>query len=65
MSTETTEDFTAQPSSWDAATVRAGAAPHQHRAPSVIDAFRRQSADRAIARIEECYRRGLAIPDLR
>jgi len=29
-----------------------------------IDAFRREMADKAIARIEECYRRGLAIPQV-
>ncbi len=30
-----------------------------------IDQFRRQQADKAIARIEECYRHGLAIPEVR
>jgi len=37
-----------------------GARPRQTSAQ-----YRRQQADRAIARIEECYRRGLAIPQVR
>lgn len=32
---------------------------------TTVEQFRREQADRAIARIEECFRRGLAIPDLR
>jgi hypothetical protein len=30
-----------------------------------VDEFRRQQAAQAIARIRDCYRRGLAIPDVR
>jgi hypothetical protein len=43
-------------------TLTASAAPARRTS---IEQYRRQQADRAIARIEECYRRGLAIPQVR
>jgi hypothetical protein len=47
-----------------------GVSPHSLTASATkpanpIEEFRRQQADRAIAKIEERYRRGLSIPDVR
>lgn len=64
--TPTTDSMTGETQGWEGRTTRlsvVGSARQNSR--TGIDAFRRSQADQAIARIEEAYRRGLAIPDIR
>ena len=56
------DSMTARTQSWEARTQSVTGSAY--RGPTVAE-FRRAQADKAHARIEECYRRGLAIPDVR
>jgi hypothetical protein len=69
---KTTESMTGRTESMTARTTRAGERPQPATSLTAsaysdqrIDEFRRHQAARAIARIHDCYRRGLAIPDVR
>ena len=61
--TDRTDSMTSRTQGWDARTTRPEAVGPRPR--RTVEEFRRGQADKAIARIEECYRRGLAIPDIR
>ena len=56
--------MTARTQGWEARTLAASGKPLE-RQSLTVDEYRRSKADRAIARIEERYRRGLTIPDVR
>jgi hypothetical protein len=56
------DSMTARTQSWEARTLTVTGIAY--RGLTVAE-FRRAQADKAHARIEECYRRGLAIPDVR
>src|SRR5215213_4399165 len=66
------DSMTSRTQSWEGQTKRleartltaSGATGRVYRGPTVAE-FRRAQANKAHARIEECYRRGLAIPDVR
>jgi hypothetical protein len=61
---ERTDSMTSRTHGWEAQTVAVTAsAPYPPR--QSIDEYRRKKADRAIAHIEDRYRRGLSIPDVR
>ena len=66
MPTDKTQSTTARTVTMDVRTTRL----EDRRARTAtgsgsVEDYRRQTADRAIARIEDAYRRGLVIPDLR
>ena len=56
------ESLTGKTESWESRTLTATGSAYRGL---TVEQFRRAQADKAHARIEECYRRGLAIPDVR